>query len=126
MDSGVRLDVWLWAARFHKTRSVATQAIEGGKIELNNAPAKAARLVHVDDQLRITRGVERLSIQVKALSATRGPAALAQQLYEESAESIQRREQEREMRRLSGAGFDHPPSRPDKHSRRRLRELKQG
>ncbi len=125
-DSGVRLDVWLWAARFFKTRALAKQAIEGGKIEVNDASAKPARPVRVEDHLRITRGVERMSIRVIALSATRGPAKLAQALYEESAESIQRREQEREMRRLTGAGIDHPPSRPDKHSRRLLRGFKEG
>lgn len=125
-DSGVRLDVWLWAARFFKTRALAKQAIEGGKIEVNDASAKPARPVRVEDRLRITRGVERMSIRVIALSATRGPAKLAQALYEESAESIQRREQEREMRRLTGAGIDHPPSRPDKHSRRLLRGFKEG
>ena len=125
-DPGVRLDVWLWAARFFKTRSLAKEAIEGGKIEVNEAPAKPARLLRIGDRLRVTRGIERMVIRVIALSAARGPASQAQSLYEESAESIQRREQEREMRRLTGAGFDHPPSRPDKHSRRLLRGFKEG
>lgn len=125
-DSGVRLDVWLWAARFFKTRALAKQAIEGGKVEVNDASAKPARLVRIEDRLRITRGVERMLIRVIALSVTRGPATLAQALYEESTESMQRREQEREMRRLTGAGIDHPPSRPDKHSRKLLRGFKEG
>lgn len=125
-ETGIRLDVWLWAARFFKTRALAKQAIEGGKVEVNDVPAKPARLVRIEDRLRITRGIERMSIRVIALSATRGPAKLAQTLYEESAESIQRREQEREMRRLTGAGFDHPPSRPDKRSRKLLRGFKEG
>lgn len=126
VDSGVRLDVWLWAARFYKTRSLAKQAIEGGKIEVNDAAAKPARMVHVDDRLRITRGIERFAIRVIATSATRGPAIIAQTLYEESAESVAARESEREMRRLTGAGFDHPQKRPDKHSRRLLRGFKEG
>ncbi|HET9033730.1 MAG TPA: S4 domain-containing protein [Dokdonella sp.] len=124
-DSGVRLDIWLWAARFFKTRSLAKQAIEGSKIEVNEAAAKPARVIHVDDQLRITRGIERFSIRVTAISAVRGPASVAQTLYEESAESLATRESEREMRRLTGAGFDHPQKRPDKHSRRLLREFKE-
>lgn len=126
VDSGVRLDVWLWAARFYKTRSLAKQAIEGGKIEVNDAAAKPARLVHIDDRLRITRGLERIVIRVLATSATRGPATVAQALYAESAESLATRENEREMRRLTGAGFDHPQKRPDKHSRRLLRGFKEG
>jgi ribosome-associated heat shock protein Hsp15 len=124
-DSGVRLDVWLWAARFYKTRSLAKQAIEGGKIEVNESAAKPARAIHVGDQLRISRGIERFSVQVKAISAARGPAAVAQTLYEESAASIATREQEREMRRLTGARLDLPLHRPDKHSRKLLRGFKE-
>ncbi len=124
-DSGVRLDVWLWAARFYKTRSLAKQAIEGGKIDVNEAAAKPARTIHVDDQLRISRGIERFSIRVAAISAVRGSASIAQTLYEESAESIATRESDREMRRLTGAGFDHPHKRPDKHSRKLLRGFKE-
>ena len=125
-DSEVRLDVWLWAARFFKTRALAKQAIEGGKVEVNDASAKPARLVRIEDRLRITRGVERMSIRVTALSAARGPAKLAQALYEESAESIKHREQELEIRRLTGARFDHASSRPDKRSRKLLRGFKEG
>ncbi len=125
-DSGVRLDNWLWAARFFKTRSLAKQAIEGGKIEVNEAAAKPARLIHIDDRLRITRGIERFAIRVIATSATRGPAPVAQTLYVESAESFTARESEREMRRLTGASFDHPHKRPDKHSRKLLRDFKAG
>lgn len=125
IDSGVRLDIWLWAARFYKTRSLAKQAIEGGKIEVNEAAAKPARTIHIDDQLRISRGIERFSIRVAATSATRGPASIAQMLYVESAESIATRDSEREMRRLTGAAFGHPHKRPDKHSRKLLRDFKE-
>jgi len=124
-DAGVRLDIWLWAARFFKTRSLAKQAIEGGKIEVNEAAAKPARLIHANDRLRISRGIERFAIRVIAISAARGPASVAQALYEESPESIAGRESEREMRRLTGAGFDHPHKRPDKHSRKLLRDFKE-
>ncbi len=125
-NAGVRLDIWLWAARFYKTRSLAKQAIEGGKIEVDDAAVKPARMIHVDDRLRISRGIERFAIRVLATSSVRGSAAIAQTLYEESAESLASRERESEMRRLTGAGFDHPPGRPDKHSRRLLRNLKEG
>lgn len=124
--TGVRLDVWLWAARFFKTRSLAKQAIAGGKIEINDSSAKPARSVQIGDQLKVVRGVERMQIRVVGLSAMRGPATLAQLLYEESLESREAREKAREMRRLTGAGLDHPASRPDKHSRKRLREFKEG
>lgn len=125
-DGEVRLDVWLWAARFFKTRSLARQAVEGGKIEVNEAAAKPARAIRAGDRLRISRGIERFSVLVKATSTTRGPAVVAQTLYEESAASLAAREHEREMRRLTGAGLDHPPHRPDKHSRKLLRGFKEG
>ena len=123
---GVRLDVWLWAARFYKTRSLAKQAIEGGKVEVNDATPKPARAVHVDDRIRITRGIERMQVRVAAIGSARGPATQARALYEETPESREAREAAREMRRLTGAGLDHPPSRPGKHSRRLLREFKEG
>lgn len=118
----MRADVWLWAARFFKTRSLAKQAIEGGKIELNRAGCKPAKLLHVGDKLRITRGEERLDVEVLVLAEQRGPASVAQALYRESAESIATREARRELRRLTGV--QAPPRRPDKHARRLLRGLK--
>ncbi|MBX3698914.1 MAG: RNA-binding protein [Dokdonella sp.] len=123
---GVRLDVWLWAARFYKTRSLAKQAIEGGKVEVNDAAPKPARSVHIDDRIRITRGIERMQVRVSAISSARGPATQGQALYEETPESREAREAAREMHRLTGAELDHPPSRPGKHSRRLLREFKEG
>lgn len=118
----VRADVWLWAARFFKTRSLAKQAIEGGKVELNHASCKPAKPLHAGDTLRITRGEERLEVEVLALSERRGPAPEAQALYRESAESLATREAHRELRRLTGV--QAPPRRPDKHARRLLRDLK--
>jgi ribosome-associated heat shock protein Hsp15 len=125
-DSGVRVDVWLWATRFYKTRNLAKQAIEGGKIEVNDAAIKPARMLRMGDRLRISRGIERYVIEVTGLSAMRGPASVAQTLYKETAESLAARESEREMRRLTGAAMDHPHNRPDKHSRKLLREFKEG
>jgi ribosome-associated heat shock protein Hsp15 len=119
----VRLDIWLWAARFFKTRSLAKQAIEGGKIELNDAPGKPAKTVHSGDRLRVRRGDEHFVVDVVALSAQRGPAAIAQTLYRETDESRLARETLREQRRLEGAGFSKPAKKPDKRARRLIRAL---
>lgn len=121
----VRLDIWLWVARFFKTRALAKQAIEGGKIEVNNDSVKPAKAIHVGDQLRITRGIERFVIDITGMTEKRGPASEAQTLYVETAESIAERERLREIRRLTGAGLDHPPTRPNKHARRLIRGFKE-
>ncbi|WP_036140525.1 RNA-binding S4 domain-containing protein [Luteibacter sp. 9135] len=123
-SSGVRADVWLWAARFFKTRSLAKQAIEGGKVVLNGAPCKPARPVVAGDTLRITRGDERLVCLVVALSTKRGPAPEARKLYTETEESIAERERLREDKRLTGGALLRPDSRPDKRSRRLIQNLK--
>ena len=120
----LRLDVWLWAARFFKTRSLARQAIEAGRVEVNDAGCKPAKALHVGDRLRIGRGQERLDIIVLALSSRRGPASDAQQLYRETEASRVAREALREQRRLSGAALDHPAGRPDRQARRQLRKIK--
>lgn len=116
--------MWLWAARFFKTRSIAKQAIDGGKIEVNGAGCKPAKALHVGDTLRITRGEERLEVEVLALSAQRGPAPVAQALYRESEASIAARAAMRETRRLQG-GAPGPVRRPDKQGRRLLLRLKE-
>jgi ribosome-associated heat shock protein Hsp15 len=120
----VRVDIWLWAARFFKTRSLAKQAIEGGKIDVNDLGCKPAKALHVGDRLKVVRGDERMEVVVLALSDKRGPASVAQALYRETDASRLARETLKEQRRLSGAAFDHPLSRPDKHARRDLRRMK--
>lgn len=119
----IRLDVWLWAARFFKTRSLAKQAIEGGKIDVNDLAGKPSRPVHVGDRLRIGRGQETFVVDVAALSAARGPAAAAQALYRETDDSRLARETLREQRRLEGAGYSKPATKPDKRARRLIRAL---
>lgn len=114
----VRLDIWLWAARFFKTRALAKQAIEGGKVELNDAVGKPAKAVHVGDRLRITRAEERFEIDVAALASQRGPASIAQQLYRETEASHAARVAAIEQRRLVGADTSKPKSKPDKRARR--------
>lgn len=120
----VRVDLWLWAARFFKTRSLAKQAIDGGKIDVNGGGCKPAKALHVGDRLKISRGEERLEVEVLGLSDKRGQASVAQALYQETDASRFVREAGKEQRRLTGAAFDHPPKRPDKHARRDLRRMK--
>jgi ribosome-associated heat shock protein Hsp15 len=118
----LRVDVWLWAARFFKTRSLAKQAIEGGRVEINDSPCKPAKTLRPGDRLRIGRGEERLAVDVLALSAQRGPAPVAQSLYQETEASRLAREAAREQRRLVGS--TGPLRRPDKHARQKLRRMK--
>lgn len=117
-----RADVWLWAARFFRTRSLAKQAIDGGRIDVNDAGCKPAKALRVGDRLKIGRGEERLEVEVLALSDRRGPAGVAQALYRETAASRVAREAAREQHRLVGASG--PVKRPDKQARRELRRLK--
>lgn len=126
MDSGVaevRLDIWLWAARFFKTRSLAKQAIETGKVEINGQRAKPSRGVRVGDAMRIARGDEMFSIEVLTLSDTRGPASIAQTLYRESEASRAEREAKRAELRAGRAGYKPPETKPDKRARRLIRAL---
>lgn len=114
----VRADQWLWAARFFKTRSLAKQAIDGGKIEVNGARCKPAKVLHAGDRVTISRGSERMEVSVQALSAKRGGASVAATLYAETPESLARREREREAQRLARLAYQPPAGRPDKRDRR--------
>jgi ribosome-associated heat shock protein Hsp15 len=120
---GVRIDVWLWAARFYKTRSIAKQAVTGGKVDVGGQAVKPSRMVRVGDALAIRRGEELFEIEVLGLSDVRASAPVAQQLYVESADSIARRAAEREQRRLSATGYRPPLTKPDKRARRLIQAL---
>ena len=122
-DASVRLDLWLWAARFFKTRSLAKQAIETGKIEIGGQRAKPSRAVRAGDALRIVRGDETFEIEVRALSDTRGSASVAQALYVESEASKARRAETVAQLRAARAGYRPPESKPDKRARRLIRAL---
>jgi ribosome-associated heat shock protein Hsp15 len=116
----IRLDKWLWAARFFKTRSMATQAVNGGKVRLNGNRTKPAHDVKVGDRLVIGIGPVEFHVTVLGLAKFRRPAAEARLLYEEEPESVKVREEQREQRRLSGAGFAAPTKKPDKRDRRKI------
>jgi len=119
--SRVRLDKWLWAARFYKTRALAAEEIGLGRVAINGAPAKASREPRVGDLLSLRQGAVVRTVQVLSLSATRGPAPVAQGLYAETAESIAARQKAAEARRLAAepAGSIEQ-GRPTKRDRRRL------
>ncbi len=116
----VRLDKWLWAARFFKTRALATEAINGGHVHLNGHRPKPSRTLLAGDELIIRRGQDEYRITVCALSDRRGPASVAQQLYEESEDSRTARERLAEQRRLQVAAEPRPAKRPDKKGRRQI------
>lgn len=119
----VRLDLWLWAARFYRTRALAKQAVETGRVDVGGQRAKASRGVRVGDVLRVERSGEVFEVQVRGLSDTRGPAPVAQALYAESEDSRARREAARELARAERNGYRAPESRPDKRARRLIRAL---
>jgi ribosome-associated heat shock protein Hsp15 len=124
VTESVRIDKWLWAARFFKTRSLAAQAVSGGKVQLNGVRVKPARPVEPGDELAINKEGFEYCIRVLELAVRRGPARIAQTLYQESEESIRRREALREQQRLAGASAPHPRGKPDKKARRQLRDMK--
>jgi len=120
----LRLDKWLWAARFFKTRSLAKAAIEGGKVQLDGNRVKVSREISVGDQLQIRQGWDLRDVVVEALSAQRRGAPEAQQLYRETDESSARREAEAAARKAAGGMIDRPLHRPSKKQRRQIHRFK--
>jgi ribosome-associated heat shock protein Hsp15 len=121
---GVRIDRWLWAARFFKTRGAATEAALGGHVQVNGARVKPARAVVVGDRLEITRAQERWTVVVAGLAERRGPASVAATLYEETPESAEERKRRRDERRLARPLGADLAARPTKRDRRRLDALR--
>ncbi|MBC7860767.1 MAG: RNA-binding S4 domain-containing protein [Burkholderiaceae bacterium] len=120
MSGPVRLDKWLWAARFFKTRSLATDAIEGGKVRVGGERVKPARPVRLDDLLAIDNGADSWEVRVRGLSDVRGAAPVARLLYQETAASIARREQEALRHKLFREPGAEIKGRPTKRDRRQL------
>jgi ribosome-associated heat shock protein Hsp15 len=118
---GLRIDKWLWFARFFKSRSQATAAVNGGHVHVNDERVKPSRAVQPGDRLTITRDEVRFELIVKGLPDRRGPAPEARLAYEETAESVAAREARRERARLAPPA---PDGRPDKHARKMLRDLR--
>ena len=123
-NTPVRLDKWLWAARFFKTRGLAAEAIKGGKVEINGARAKPSRTLQVGDRLRIRRGPDLFEVDVSALSQQRGPAAQAALLYRETEQSRQHREQLAALRKAEAVSRPKFPGRPTKRDRREIARFK--
>jgi ribosome-associated heat shock protein Hsp15 len=119
----VRIDAWLWAARFFKTRALAKQAVERGRVTVADAVCKPSHEMRVGEPLRITRGEEIFLIKVTGLAHKRGSPSLARTLYEESEASVKAREAVHAQRSAERSGYRPPPKRPDKRARRLLRAL---
>ena len=120
VDNSVRLDKWLWAARFFKTRTIAKEAIDGGKVHCEGVKGKASRAVTIGMNLKIRQGHQEKTIIVKDLSEQRGPAKIAQTLYEETAESVEKRE----TLALQRQSMPKTEGKPDKRQRRQIHRFK--
>lgn len=120
----VRLDKWLWAARFYKTRAVAAEAIDGGKVDVNGDRAKRSRQLVPGDRISLRLGQYEWQIVVRGVSERRGPAVVAQTLYEETAESMARRAALKVQLDSMPSFFVHGDGKPSKQDRRALRRLK--
>ena len=117
----LRVDKWLWFARFFKSRSQATAAVAGGLVHVNDERVKPSRVVHVNDRITITRDENRFDVVVIGLPVRRGPASEAQQHYQETEQSVAARMARQAQARLAPPA---PDGRPDKHARRMLRGLR--
>ncbi|MBB1202029.1 ribosome-associated heat shock protein Hsp15 [Enterobacteriaceae bacterium 89] len=122
----VRLDKWLWAARFYKTRAVAREMIEGGKVHYNGQRSKPGKVVELHATLTLRQGNDERTVIVKGITEQRRPATVATLLYEETAESIEKREKMAVARKLNALTMPHPDRRPDKKERRDLMRFKHG
>lgn len=120
----LRVDKWLWAARFYKTRSIAKAAIEGGKVHLDGQRVKVSREITIGEHLTVKQGWDEKEVVVKGLSDQRGPAPIAQTLYEETAASVVRREREAQARKAAGGATARPTQKPGKHERKALEKLR--
>ena len=124
--SSVRLDKWLWAARFYKTRAIAKEMINGGKVHYNGQRTKSSKMAELDAVIKLRQGYDEKEIVIKKLSEQRQKAIFAQTLYQETPESIAKRETYAEARRLNVLNNPAPDHKPDKKQRRQLIRFKAG
>lgn len=122
----VRLDKWLWVARFYKTRALAREMIEGGKVHYNGQRSKPSKVIELNATLTLRQGNDERTVIVKGITEQRRPAAEAAELYEETAESIEKREKMALARKMNALTMPHPDRRPDKKERRDLMKFKHG
>ena len=120
----IRLDKWLWAARFYKSRSLAREMVDGGKVHYNGQRTKPSKLVEVGAILTLRQGSAQKTVRVLAISEQRRTAIEAQQLYKETPDSITKREKIAQARKLNALTMPHPDRRPDKKERRNLIKFK--
>ena len=125
-EDPVRLDKWLWAARFYKTRSIAREMIDGGKVDYNGVKAKPSRTVEVGALVKVLQGNIRIEVEVLKISDVRGPATVARTLYQETEESIVKREKQLEQLKINALLAPHPDEKPNNKDRRTLISMKYG
>jgi ribosome-associated heat shock protein Hsp15 len=123
-NDGLRVDKWLWNSRFFKTRPLASNAVNGGKVHLNGQRVKAGRLVKIGDVLTIQKNYDLYEVTITGINKTRRPAKEARLTYEESEKSRLKREQEQEIKKLASATRPVPKRKPGKHEREQLRNFK--
>ncbi len=125
-SDGIRLDKWLWAARFYKTRSIARNMVDGGKVQYNGQRSKPSKLVEEGAEIKLRQGNnEEISVIIEIVSDQRRGAPIAQTLYKETPISIKQREENAKLRKLNSLGSPHPDKRPDKKQRRDIMRFKQ-
>lgn len=123
-EEATRLDIWLWAARFFKTRSLAKAAIEKGQVLINNQKPKVSRKVEVGLLLEITQGYAKKEVEVLALANKRGPANFAQQLYQETPASLEARNKQEQLRQANYLSQPQLPNKPSARNKRQLHQIK--
>ena len=123
-NSGIRIDKWMWAARFFKTRSLARSVIQAGKVNYNGQRCKPGKIVEVGALVSFPQGYDHKEVRIKEVSDQRGGAPVAQKLYEETPASLAQRESNQTARKLSAFHSPRPDSRPDKKQRREIIKLK--
>ena len=123
-SEGVRLDKWLWAARFYNTRAMAREMIEGGKVHYNGQRSKPSKIVELHAELTLRQGNDERTVVITAIGDQRRPATEAQEMYAETAASIEKREKMALARKMNALTMPHPDRRPDKKERRDLMKFK--